>query len=207
MAPAVAAIGFLASFALLLGIGSRIASIVAWLAVCTFHHRAPLLMDPHDILLAAALAYLMIDTGNVRWSIRPALVSGGPRLTCNLVIRLFQCHFWIWIAFSLASMLSFPVWWNGQAASVLVQDHHGWLSLPTDWHVIGQALTHFVVVLHVAILICMLQPACDWLGRWMLYALLTCMLLLIGDWMYAATLFGFSLTVWPIQFIKAQGTS
>ena len=207
LASTIAITGFASSLCLLLGLGSRIAPVIAWIALCNFHHRAPLLMSPHDFLMAAALIYLAIDTGRLQWSFRPAVLSGDPKTSTNLTIRLFQCHFGIWIAFSLASMLSIPVWWNGQAAWVLIRDHHGWFTLPSDWQSLGQGYTHLVVALQAAILFCMLQPTCHWLGRWMLYAFVLCILLLAGDWMYAASLFIYSLAVWPIRFITVRGTS
>lgn len=206
LASTLAAIGLIASLCLILGLGARIAPCIAWVSLCNFHHRAPLLVAPDDLLLSAALIYLMIDTGRLNWSVRPAIASGEPRVSVNVVIRLFQCHFWIWIAFSLASMLSFPVWWNGQAAWILVQDRHGWLGLSNDWESTGLGLTHLVVALQGAILFCMLQPTCHWLGRWMLYAFLLLTLLLTGDWMYAASLLAYSLATWPISFRKTQGT-
>jgi hypothetical protein len=207
LASTLAAIGLIASLCLILGLGARIAPCIAWVSLCNFHHRAPLLVAPDDLLLSAALIYLIIDTGRLNWSVRPAIASGEPRVSANVVIRLFQCHFWIWIAFSLASMLSFPVWWNGQAAWILVQDRHGWLGLSNDWESTGLGLTHLVVALQGAILFCMLQPTCHWLGRWMLYAFLLLTLLLTGDWMYAASLLAYSLATWPISFRKTKGTS
>lgn len=203
----IAIAGLAASLCMILGLGARIAPAVAWVALSTLSHRAPLLVATHELLLAAALLYLVIDSGRTQWGLKPAVSSGPPRISSNLVIRLFQCHAFIWIAFSLASMLSFPVWWNGQAAWVLIRDSHGWLTLPSDWQWVGQCVTHLVLILQAAILFCMLSPSCLWLGRWLLVAFIFSILIMTGDWMYAGILFAYSLAIWPIPFFPTKEAS
>ena len=100
-------LGTLASAATLLGIGSRVAPASAWIAMMTLHHRAPWLATPSELLLAAGLFYLIIDTGRTQFSIRPARcdASSSPRASVTLATRCIQVHFVLWLTLCIASML------------------------------------------------------------------------------------------------------
>lgn len=193
----VAGAGLLASLAFIAGIGSRVAPAVVWFCLCTFHHRAPLLAIIYEPLLVAFMAYLIIDPGRLTW-FRPGLASGEARITVNIVTRLIQCHLWIWIAFSLSSMLAHPIWWNGEACWRLIEQRRGWLALPDDSQWLGQLLTHATIASQAAILFFMTQTITHWLGRWMLVFFIVSVLLLLNDWMYASLLVAASLVVWPV---------
>jgi hypothetical protein len=199
LSPWVAAFGLLASLAMTLGLGARLAPLIAWLALGVFHHRAPVLTLLAEPLLLSALAYLIIEPGRLEWTIKPGLSSGVDRVSANLSIQLIRCHLWIWIAFSLSSMLAQPEWWNGEAGWLLIEARHGWLRLPEGWQSVGQFMTHFVVAVQMALLASMLSSNCLWMGRWLLYLFASSILLLLGDWMYASTLLAMSLAVWPIN--------
>jgi hypothetical protein len=198
----VAGIGTLAGIAMMAGMGSRASPLLAWLALAMFHHRAPFLVSVHEPLLSAMLAYLVVDPGKLDWSIRPGFQSGPARLSSNIALQLIRCHFGIWVAFSLASMLASPLWWNGEAAWLLMQSGQGWLTLQDGWQFVGQAFTHVVIAAQVAILVTLLLGNLRWLGRWFLYVFLACILFLLGDWMYAAILMTAGLSVWPIELPK-----
>lgn len=199
LSPWVAVFGLLASLAMTLGLGARLAPLIAWLALGVFHHRAPVLTVLAEPLLLSALAYLIIEPGRLEWTIKPGLSSGEDRVSANLSIQLIRCHLWIWIAFSLASMLAQPEWWNGEAGWLLIEARHGWLRLPEGWQPVGQFMTHCVVAVQAALLAIMLGSNCLWMGRWLLYLFALSILLLLGDWMYASTLLAMSLAVWPID--------
>jgi hypothetical protein len=196
---AMAGIGLLAGLAMAAGLGARISPMLAWFCATTFHHRAPLLTQVYEPLLVSLLAYLMIDTGRLRWTFRPGWSDGNTRIGANIVSQLIRIHLWIWIAFSLACMLSNSIWWNGEAGWLLIREGRGGLRLDGNWQWLGQLLTHLVVLSHVAILFCMLHNSSLWLGRWVFYVLILAMLLLLGDWMYASVLLAASLIVWPIR--------
>ncbi len=199
-----AGLGLLASLATIAGIGSRLAPLLAWICLCTFQQRAPLLTLLYEPLLVALMAYLIVEPGRTTWSIKPGLSSGEPRSSVRITRNLIVCHFWIWIAFSLCSMLANPVWWNGQAAWQLMQPAGGWLPNSEGWQWLGQWLTHWVIVTQAAILFCMLHSPLQWLGRWMTYLFLLAVLLLLGDWMYASILLVASLAVWPIPIPRQK---
>ncbi|MCY2984783.1 MAG: hypothetical protein NTY15_14260 [Planctomycetota bacterium] len=194
----VAGAGLLASLAAIAGLGSRVSTFIVWLCLATFHHRAPLLTLLHEPLLVAMFAYLTIDPGRNSWS-RPGFSSGTDRITSNVATQLIFCHLWIWIAFSLASMLASPLWWNGEAGWLLIQQGRGWLHLSEGWEWLGQLLTHLTIALQMAILCCMLRTDWSWLSRWMLYLFVICVLLLLGDWLYASVLLAASLSLTPNQ--------
>jgi hypothetical protein len=190
----VAGAGLLASLAAVAGLGSRLSTFIVWLCLGTFHHRAPLLTLLHEPLLVAMFAYLTIDPGRNIWS-RPGFSSGTDRITSNVATRLIFCHLWIWIAFSLASMLASPLWWNGEAGVSLLQQGRGWLQLSEGWEWFGQIVTHLTITVQMVVLCCMLRSDCNWLSRWMLYLFIICMLLLLGDWLYASVLLAASLSI------------
>lgn len=196
----VAGVGLLASLAAIAGVGSRLSTLIVWYCLCTFHHRAPLLTLLYEPLLVAMFAYLTIDPGRNSWS-RPGLCSGQDRITSNVATQLICCHLWIWMAFSLACMLSSPLWWNGEAGWLLLQQGRGWLHLSDDWEWLGQLLTHLVVGSQVAFLCCMLRTDWNWLCQWMLYLFVAFVLLLLGDWLYAAVLLAASLALPSNHFL------
>jgi hypothetical protein len=195
----VVGVGLFASIATAAGLGARVSPFLAWFCMSTVHHRAPILTTIHEPLLVAMLAYLTIDPGRLTWTIRPGLASGQARISVNIVLQLIRCHLWIWIAFSLSSMLAIPIWWNGEAGWLLIQENRGWLHLTEGWQWFAQLLTHAVIAMQAALLFCMIQPMCNWIGRWILYLFLLSVLLLLGDWMYASVLFAASLAVWPVH--------
>ncbi len=194
----VAAIGLFASITTMAGIGARLSPFLAWFCLSTFHQRAPTLTMIHEPLIVSLMAYLTIDPGRLSWTVHPGLASGQARIGVNVVLQLIRCHLWIWIAFSLTSMLANTIWWNGEAGWYLIQQSRGWLHLAKGCQWLGQVLTHLVIATQAALLFCMIHYACDRLGKWSLYLFLLTVLLLIGDWMYASVLFAASLAVWPV---------
>ncbi len=195
----VATIGLFASITTIAGIGARLSPFLAWFCLSTFQHRAPMLTLIHEPLIVALLAYLTIDPGRLSWTVRPGLASGQARIGVNVVLQLIRCHLWIWIAFSLSSMLANAIWWNGEAGWFLIQQSRGWLRLEDDWQWLGQLLTHLVIVAQAAVLLGMIHSASNMLGKWCLYLFILMVLLLIGDWMYASVLFAASLAAWPVH--------
>lgn len=196
----VAFLGFLASVFCAAGVGARVAPAIAWCALAMFHHRAPMLITLSEPLMSAFLVYLVIEPGRLVWNGIGGLASGPDRVSANIALRLMQCHFGLWMAFSMFSMLGNPAWWNGEAGWGLIEHRQGLLALGDGWQSLGQFLTHFVVGLQIAILACLLLENWRWMGRWILYVFVLCMLLLMGDWMYAAVLLAASLTIWPVRF-------
>ena len=199
LTPLVAGLGLIASLATVAGLGARLSPIAVWLCMCTFQNRAPLLTLLYEPLLFAMMAYLAIDPGRLTWTIQPGFTSGPPRMSVNLVSRLTRCHLWIWIAFSLSSMLANSIWWNGEAVWMLMKQQRAWIELPDGFEWCAQVLTHVVIATQAGFLICVIQGTFDWLARWLLLLFALSVLLLLGDWMYASVLIVSSLALWPFQ--------
>ena len=99
-------------------------------------------------------------------------------------------------------MLASPLWWNGEAGWLLIQQGKGWLHLSQGWEWLGQLLTHLTIAVQIAILSCMLRRDWNRYGRWMLYLFVASMLLLLGDWMYASVLLAASLALPSNHFLS-----
>ncbi len=197
-ATAIALMGMVASLLMSAGIGSRFSPAIAWIALVSIHHRAPMIISLYEPLLCAAVTYLIIDPGRLVWKIQPGLSSGESRWSANFSLRLIQIHFALWIAFGLCSMLAYPAWWNGEAGWGLITQKRGLLRLGAGSEWIGQWMTHTIVVLQLGLLFCMANFHWRWLGRWILIALIASMLMLSSDWMYAAVLLAVSVAIWPV---------
>jgi hypothetical protein len=201
-----AVVGVIASVLLASGIGSRVSPVVAWLTLAMFHHRTPMLVGLSEPLVASLLVYLAIDPGRIEWKWTPGLTEERERISANIALRLVQCHFGIWMAFSWMSMLSFPSWWNGEAGWELLNQRFGTPKVTDSYQWVGQFLTHLVIGLQLGILASLFSSHWRWLGRWMAYVFVASMLLLTADAMYAAVLLVFTLAVWPVSFTFGKVT-
>jgi hypothetical protein len=193
----VSAIGLVAAIGLALGIGSRLAPAIAWLSLAQFHHRAPFLVELHEPILAILLLYLVIHPGSEGWMPRKGC-QWQDRVFATISLRLIQSHFWIWGAFVLASMISRSVWWNGDAGWILAQRSSAWLQLSEGMEWVGQLMTHLIVISLGCSLICLMQDKTRSVGQWVWLVFVLCVLLLTGQWMYAAVLLVWSQAYWPI---------
>ncbi len=110
-----------------LGIGTRVASVLAWVAALSYAHRNPPSLFGQDTILAILLLYLMIGPAGAalsvdrlvtRWRLRRlGLPETGPApsASANLAIRLMQVHFCIIYLLSGLSKMQGAAWWNGTA--------------------------------------------------------------------------------------------
>jgi hypothetical protein len=190
-------LGLLSSVLLAMGIGSRLAPLIAWLCLGMFHHRAPFLIQLHEPLLSACLGYLIIDTGSLTWNRWPTFASGPDRTTVNIALRLAQCQLSIWMLAGVVNMLQFPIWLDGRAVGVLLRDGGGYLSLPNSWGIVGYLATYVIILTQLAIVTCLCKRSWLGIGRGMLIAFSASVLLLLGDWMYAGTLMAMSFVIRP----------
>ena len=110
-----------------LGVGTRVTSVLAWVAALSYSHRTPASLFGQDTMLAILLLYLMIGPAGaalsvdrliVRWRRRKQglpVDEPGPSIGANLAIRLLQVHFCIIYLASGASKMQGAAWWNGTA--------------------------------------------------------------------------------------------
>lgn len=153
---AVCVIGFLASVLMFLGLGHRIAPILAWACMMMVHHRAPWLTMPSEILMSAGLFYLAIEPGGSLLP-KPSLKGSADRYSvlANIALRCLQIHWILWVGLSLASMLQQPVWWTGEAIGLLSEQGSGWLGKITRDAGLGQCISLVFLMLHALSLVCL----------------------------------------------------
>lgn len=153
---AVCVIGFLASVLMFLGLGHRIAPILAWACMMMVHHRAPWLTMPSEILMSAGLFYLAIEPGGSPLP-KPSLKGPADRYSvlANIALRCLQTHWILWVGLSLASMLQQPVWWTGEAIGLLSEQGSGWLGKITRDAGLGQCISLVFLMLHALSLVCL----------------------------------------------------
>lgn len=153
---AVCVIGFLASVLMFLGLGHRIAPILAWACMMMVHHRAPWLTMPSEILMSAGLFYLAIEPGGSLLP-KPSLKGSVDRYSvlANIALRCLQIHWILWVGLSLASMLQQPVWWTGEAIGLLSEQGSGWLGKITRDAGLGQCISLVFLMLHALSLVCL----------------------------------------------------
>jgi hypothetical protein len=192
----IAVIGLLASAAMVIGRWGRVASLVAFVCLLFFHHRAPLLVTRSEPLLAAALFYLALVPSASKASKWSFLGTVG--------LRMLQVHFFVWIGFSLASMLANEGWWTGTAIHQLLVEQQGFL--PRSWATPGivEFLMHLVLASQALILVCILNPSLRPLGFWATVVLVVAIILILADWMYGIALFAVSVSIWRIPFLPTK---
>jgi hypothetical protein len=153
---AVCLIGFLASVLMFLGIGYRIAPILAWVCMMMVHHRAPWLTMPSEILMSAGLFYLAIEPGESLLLKRSHKESADRySVLANIALRCLQIHWVLWVGLSLASMLQQPVWWNGEAIGLLSEQGSGWFGKVPRSAVFGQFIGLAFLMLHALSMVCL----------------------------------------------------
>jgi hypothetical protein len=162
---AVCVIGFLASVLMFLGLGHRIAPILAWACMMMVHHRAPWLTMPSEILMSAGLFYLAIEPGGSLLP-KPSLKGSADRYSvlANIALRCLQIHWILWVGLSLASMLQQPVWWTGEAIGLLSEQGSGWLGKITRDAGLGQCISLVFLMLHALSLVCLCNQRLRSLG-------------------------------------------
>jgi hypothetical protein len=204
---AVCIVGFVASIATCLGIGARFAPFVAWLSLMTIHQRAPWLSMPGELLIAAGLFYLIIDTGRTVWSAVPARDDGVSRVTANLALRSVQVHFLLWLMFSMASMLQYNAWWNGTAVSLMseqIQGLSGPIPRTSPW---GQMLTHGMMFLQGVALLTLPRPTTVGIGVIAAILFALCVAIFAGDWMYALAILAMVVSFVPYHVSTVHGSA
>jgi hypothetical protein len=190
--------GLLASVLMFLGIGHRLAPVLAWGCMMMVHHRAPWLTMPSEILMSAGLLYLSIEPGQSTWFRKPADESADrPRVLANIALRCLQIHWILWVGLSFASMLQQPVWWNGEAIGVLSQQGAGWLGKISRDDTIGQLIGLFLLFLHAATLVCLCNRKMKSLGIVFTILLGLSYILLTGDMLLGLIAGAYALTFVP----------
>ncbi len=120
----------------MLGLWTRVTSVLTWAGSLCFIHRAPSLLFGMDTMTNIALMYLMIapcgDTLSLdRWlECRRARRRGEPEppvrpsVIANFATRLTQVHFcMIYLAAGCSKLLG-GTWWNGTAPALVLLNYN-----------------------------------------------------------------------------------
>ncbi len=121
-------------FLFTIGFCTRITSVLAWMGVLSYTHRAPTTLFGMDTMMNLVLIYLMIGPSGAALSVdrlimrywttwralrarrpAPAMLRPAPRITANLALRLIQVNLCFIYLISGLSKLEGKAWWNGTA--------------------------------------------------------------------------------------------
>ncbi|MCY2976659.1 MAG: hypothetical protein NTW52_18535 [Planctomycetota bacterium] len=172
------------------GFGGRIVVAVTWALLLGLVHRVPMIQGPGDFLITGVFGYLLICPGVRLKKLRsePSSPDETNSWLCNLAIRLFQCHVFLWFAASLVSHSAEPIWWNGTAP--------WWLSFSGDQSLISMRfwldhpyvmnlVCYIILGLQAWVLVSFLVPTWQKSGIVALTAFAFFNLVIANDWVYS----------------------
>lgn len=173
-----------------IGLGGRIIVAVAWALLLGLVHRVPMIQGPGDFLITGVFGYLLICPG-VRFNKFRRDTSNADDTAswlCNLAIRLFQCHVFLWFAASLASHFAEPIWWNGTAPWWLsFSGDQSWISMRfwLDHTYLMNLICYIILGLQAWVLVSLVVPPWQKSGIVALTAFAFFNLVIANDWVYS----------------------
>lgn len=139
----VQAVFLLAMLCLVLGLGTRIATILAWVGHVSYLQRGMVIYSGMDAVLLTLLVYLCFAPAGAVASLDAWLRSkrraGGnmqaePSVSAGIVLRLIQVHLCFIYFCAGTAKLQGPTWWNGTAGYLTMMSPEygawdmGWLA-------------------------------------------------------------------------------
>jgi hypothetical protein len=142
---------------LMLGVYTRIVSVLAYLITVAYVNRAPGSLFGLDQINGLLAMYLMIGPSGARYSLDRwfarraglAMPEVAPSISANIAIRLIQLHMCVIYFFAGISKLQGPSWWNGSALWGAVGNLEyqsldmTWLA---RWPLLVAAMTHTTIL-------------------------------------------------------------
>lgn len=168
-----------------LGIGSRVAAVLAWVAVMSTNRRVPVMLFGFDNVVATWTLYLAAcgASGQAvsvdRWLRRRRGEAGRPEgsVGANLGLRLIQLHLClIYASAGLAKLQGVP-WWDGSALGMLLGNSE---FRPFDLSFLAEAPGLLEFGTHVTIALELLYPILIWLKGWRPWMLLAAVGMHVG---------------------------
>jgi hypothetical protein len=113
-----------AALCFVLGLGTRVTSVIVWFANLCYIHRNPHVLFGVDTMMNVILLYLMIgpsgaavslDRFIAKWWNPKTPDEPEPRISANIAIRLLQIHLCIIYFIAGISKLQGNTWWTGTA--------------------------------------------------------------------------------------------
>lgn len=162
-----------------LGVCSRVSSVLLWLELLSYVHRAPMLTTQLDPVLTAIVGYLCLAPCGARWSwdawrqkrvratsdepVQFESIASAPwTVSCNFAQRLIQVHLTVFYMLFALSKLGGATWWNGEAVWWLVSQSDSPLVDATG---LGRAPMWINAWTHAIVAIELLYPILIW-NRW-----------------------------------------
>jgi hypothetical protein len=216
-----------------LGLGTRVVSVLAWLAVLSYSHRTPPAIFGMDTMASLLLLYLMLSPCGAALSLDrlisryrvfrrasaerrplPALLRPAPRASANFALRLLQIHFCMIYLASGLSKLQGAAWWNGTALWQTLANYefagpHSAAMTALLRHLVHSRWEWELVLSGMAVFTLVLEiglPFLIWLPRWRGPLLIGAALLHTGIAMTMGGLTTFSLLMLAIvvAFVPAE---
>jgi len=140
-------------FLFTIGLWTRVTSVLAWLAVMFYAHRAAPVMFGLDSVVSVVMLYLMVGPSGSALSVdrllarfraaralpapwaEQVLAGPTPSILANITLRLVQIHFCLIYASTGLTKVKGATWWNHSAGwmSLMNPDfslvHHRWYEL------------------------------------------------------------------------------
>ncbi len=150
---------------LVLGLFSRVTSVLSFLVVVAYVHRTPGALFGLDQINAMLALYLMVGSSGACYSLDRLIANrrgGGkpilntPSVSTNVAIRLIQLHMCVIYLFAGLSKLQGPAWWNGTAlwgafANLEYQSlDMTWLA---EYPLIVNFMTHVAIVWEISFIV------------------------------------------------------
>ena len=193
------ACGALLSLICALGVGGRVSMSLLLLGCIALIHRIVWLSGPIEPAIVAFVGFLIVQPGTSVLSRRSS--QSQPSIPTNIVLRLFQTHWWILLAAGVCSQLASFNWWQGDAVWWLAASgRSNLLSLPLLggklWLI--NLLTHAMVASQILALWLISTTVARPLG--ILFGALACLGIgLIADQLLYAMLMGSCLLAFQLR--------
>jgi hypothetical protein len=105
---------------LMLGLWTRVVSVLAFLIAISYVHRAPAALFGLDQINCLLAFYLAVGDAGAHFSIDSFLRQRQgrpikPAISSNIAIRLIQCHMCVIYLFAAMGKLQGSTWWEGSA--------------------------------------------------------------------------------------------
>lgn len=186
-----------------LGVAGRAMTVLTLGFVLSYIHRAPILMNPVEPLLAWSLLYLSIAPNSAAFSL-DAIWSKGkqvPRVALSnaIAIRLIQVHLTMHYLFVGTTQVSDRTWWTGNAVWLLMAQTRtrGFdLTAIRESTFLINGLTHLLVFMVFVLAILPWNRAFRGIANWIVFPYALLVAALTGLWIYALMLIGLQIVFW-----------
>jgi hypothetical protein len=209
------------------GLWTRLTSILSFVIVVSYAHRAPVALfglDQINTMLTLYLAIgpsgssLSLDRLLVRFrTVRRALESGETHVTldpppstaANFSVRLIQVHMCVIYLFAGLSKLQGPAWWDGRAmwlAFSNMEYQTGDMTWLAHYPWLINAMTHVTIIFEISFWALIWRPAAKPLLLFLAVAMHVGIGACMGMWTFGLVMLIGCTSFLPTEFVKALVT-